>query len=270
MSTGLSSKKPKEEDLIRKFFKSADIPLHDLQMQDRPDARAACLINGTPRTIGIELVEYQLDATDSGGSKGRRLAKLHSAIWAHLNAKLRQDLAVREVDGYLFYDKSCLPRMVAAEHIADELHRFCVDNRDTLVEECKYYAFSRHGEEFQAHMLLSKHFEKILLGRWNVEPRQMWYYSTMMIVGVKGRIVASLIANKSHKGSTYAWGDVDEKWLLICAGATLLPCDSAGGMESQARRQLTSPEVAPLVEESVFDRVALWEKNHRWFVIVPE
>lgn len=269
MSPELSSKKPREEDLIRNFLKSAGVPLQGLQMQDRPDARAVCLVNGTARTIGIELVEYQVDATVSGGSKGRRLDKLHSAIWAHLNAKLRQDLAVRDVDGMLFYDKGCLPRMVAAEHIADRLHRFCVDNRDKLVEECKYYAFSRHGEEFQAYKLLSKHFEKILLGKWNVGFPQMWRYNTMMIVGVERRIVASLIAGKSHKGSTYAWGDVDEKWLLICAGATLLPCDCAGSMQSQARRRLTSPEIARLVEESVFDRIALWEQNHRWCIIVP-
>lgn len=234
-----------------------------------PDVKITCYLGGRRIRVGIEVVEYQVDAK-ADGSLGRRINGVFWAIWKHLKPRLARNGNIRECTGSMYLDWACPPRPRDARAVATELARFLKDHLPMLSHDGQH-RFSRRGRraadpgDFEQYPLLLKHFTGLFVQRpSNLIGPLSWHYNSAAGVGVVEDVVVDLIQNKAAKLASYDRSGTSQTWLLICAGV-YVPRDSAGP-EPHGRHFLKSQRICAAAHQSGFDQVLFWERAHRWHV----
>lgn len=281
MSQG--QKDMRERLLVRQFLEHARIPfsvqgIRSVGKGSRgPDVKVTCRIGGKQVRIGVEVVEYQVDAKHKGGSHGRRIDELQRRIWRSLRPRLAHDPSIRECTGLMCFDLACplefkTPEAAEAivEAIVDDLLKFIKDHVKTLQATTSTW-FSRIGRRprdpgaFDQYPHIKKYFTRLLLRRpLNLRGPLTWQYNNAACVGVVEDGVVSLINAKAGKLPQYNLRGTAQTWLLICAGVSV-PSDSAGS-RNDGQRALRSRQVRDAADHSGFDRVTFWERARNWNV----
>jgi len=231
-----------------------------------PDVRITCTIGGKDIRVGVELVEYQVDAAGERGSQGRQFKAFFDKIWLHLRPLLCNRRGLRECFGTLFFDWDQRPDPREAKNIAEELMRFLRDHRTVLANGELHYFLRKEGPgqegHFDGYPCLKKHFKKIALRNLGtLTGPLLWAYNCAACIGVREDHVLRLIDKKSSKIRSYDLSNVEEVWLLMCAGIAL-PHDSAG--PEHVKPRLFSKAIRDAARNSGFNRVIFWERIHDW------
>jgi len=241
-----------------------------------PDVDVTCTVGGQDIRIGIELTEYQVDATNRG-SKGRRWEAFYWRIQRHLEPLLRSSNSLQHCHGSLDFDWGSTPQPNEAKKVAEELYRFAETHIDELADDVHYGYFrdSRRGrpktnrlvyDSFRGFPLLGKYFKKIGLIRHPNHTGHLWSWNAATGVGIVEDNVVKLIEAKTNKVDKYDTAGTDQTWLVICAGVSI-PHDSAGPDHPGNLVHFKSPEIreaAAAAKRAGFDRVVFWERTHGW------
>ena len=234
-----------------------------------PDVKITCSIGGKNIRVGVELVEYQVDAIVKKGSRGRQFNAFMDKIRQHLKPLLSHNRRLRECFGTLFFDWDQQPNPRDAMKIAQELIRFLGDHVTSLANGERYCFLRKKGPKqgghFDVYPVLKRYFKKIAVTSLNdLNGPFLWTYNIAAFIGVVEENVLRLIGQKTTKMKSYDWSNVKEMWLLIYAGADI-PHDSAGD-QVPGNRKLSSRAIRGAAKNSGFDRVIFWEKIHSWHV----
>jgi len=237
-----------------------------------PDVRITCIMGGRKVRIGIEVTEYQSDATE-GGSQGRRFDSFFSKIWVSLGRGLAEDAQLRECTGYLSFDGTQTPRPHDAPMVAEELVRLLRLHlrklgggaRLTLhrAQECLARLARKPYGDRCSFPLLERYFISVRLQR--CAGPVSWSYNNAASVGAVEGIVVRLITDKARKLPGYTRTGLDETWLLICAGVGIAH-DSAGPAHDGGHA-LRSQRIHDAAARSGFDSVIFWERA-QWHLVL--
>ena len=281
MGKQASEKAERERFLVREFLDYRNIShlprsIRSVYAAAGPDVRIMCTLGRRKVRIGIEVTEYQSDATD-GPSRGRRFDSYFRKIWSHLEPLLAADHQLRECTGYLRFDWTQAPWPNDAGKVAEELvdllrvHLKRLEGGSCLTfyrtRECfKRLQREPYGDR-RSFPLLERYFSSVKLRKsLDLCGPLSWAYNNAACVGLVEEVVVRLIENKAGKLPGYSRTGIDETWLLICAGVGIAH-DSAGPASHgcDALRPQLLQDAAAI---SGFDRVIFWERAHRWHLVL--
>ncbi len=272
-----NKKTQRERSLVREFLRHAGFPFRDrgfrsVETVPGPDWTGTCLVDGHWQRIGIEVTEYQTDATFKG-SPGRMRDGLFQAVWRHLEPLLAGHPPARHYFGSIYFDRRNPLRQRDAKALAYELFAFVTDHVDAIPTK-GLRAFGRTGQypwdpgDFDRYPLLKAHVDKLWVFPVSaIAQAYLWSYSNAACVGVVPPVVMRLLSDKAAKVSGYDTRNTAELWLLICAGVAV-PTDSAG--PQACAKDLICPKISSAARSSGFDRVFFWERAHGWDLRLDE
>ena len=285
-----TNKEQRERRLVRRFLRQVGIPyrLQGVRSVGRgvsgPDVKVTCIVDGGPKRVGIEVTEYQSDATVRGGSPGRARGSFEASLGGILDRQPpggHVTLRLDKTSGWALRDVGAL---------VEEIERFSHEAPQRLGARC----FSRNAcvlhnrryvNPFQGYSKMEEYLEWISLDD-DAGPASWRYGDAQMGIGRETfkRQVLRTIAQKATKCRSYERTGLKELWLLVCAGASHCLSDSAGPdmlshqpnrFSGAERDELAAPDnsnASPLEEDEVlqaasksgFDRVLFCELAWGW------
>ncbi len=256
------SQKEIEELLIREFLNHLGVHVEDLVMQDRPDARLSCIVDGRRQTIGLDVTEYQVDAQSQGGSDSRAVESAWNQIWGRVKqAGFQKYRQLRELEVLTYFDRKNPPRTKQANEVADDLVEFLVSVADGVTEEPVF--FSRREGAFDGRDHLKLCTEKVRVVKYTQQLGPFrWWPDDAAFVEIVPAVITNTLAKKKKARKGYQLPGADEYWLLIAAGCSTT--NSGAGPESLCVNELRSQPIREAVRQSDFDQVYFWERVGDW------
>lgn len=254
-----TQKKRWEKFLIREFLEFMGFAVSRLTASERPDARATVTKDGTRSRIGIEVTLYQVDAAPgaNGGSPGTQL----DAFWREVQKSLRRRLVARRraltLHVHVFLKKGQRALLSDARGLAAELVAFAQENAPRPKQSvCIATLPSRYP-------LLCQYMREVRITNTAPAVGFRWVCADTSVasVGVQLNYVTQHVARKGNKCRNYRWGNVDERWLLICAAGTPIvscagPCPESVDWQDE--------ELITVCKASGFDRIYFYERPWQW------
>jgi hypothetical protein len=254
--------KAAEKAIVRAFLENV-LALHVLRLVGRNPSRyshpadiyAVVERDGGTAVLEIELVEYQVDASDGqeGGSPGERL----NSFWRKVQDSICRRLSKNpvEVDARVTLKHPTKVKQKDAQGLAGELVRFVRGFSFAALEPESLTVFPEElplMAEYVQILTLTKvsHYSIV----WTCTD------ASVAFVGVSPRHVASLIRRKGKKD--YTWTKDAEKWLLVCASGRSV-FGRAGSQPAPATWQ--DPELQAACIASPFDRIYFSDLPRRWY-----
>jgi len=262
-----SRKADRERHLAEKFFAHLGVRIERVEsgpVEQAPDVKVECILDGKRRTIWVELTDYQVDQKPGGGGSparltcnvGRRTLDRAQEIFAGQCPSISLEVMVR-------FDHEALPRKDQIEPLAQELAAFL---RDHAAQGCRQpITFNRRPRAFDAYPLLQSHVESIILFRTSHLP--YWQLNNARHIHLSPEILADRISSKNEKRAGYKGIQAGEDcWLVIVASGET-SADRAGP-EIAAAGIVDNPAVLQAAGQGAFERIYFWEAVRNWHRLI--
>ena len=248
-----------EKFLIRKFLESLGYDVPRLAGGERPDARATVSRDGRTSRLGVELTLYHVDAAP-GTKKGSHGSQLH-AFWQEVQRSLFRRLNPRRtpltLDVHVSLKRGVKTYPSEARSLAAELVAFAQENAPKPGQRVSVKAFPG------TYPLIEKYMRKVIVS--NIAPAVAFHWgcteASTASVGVVVEHVTKHVETKGRKCRTYKWGNVDGRWLLICASGWPIVSSAGPRPESVDWR---SAELVEACISSGFDKIFFYERPWEW------
>lgn len=240
-----SSGKEQERKVLLGFLKRLQLGYYEAIDGERPDFTLNFSSNAKKTSIGCEITFFYADKGSRGSTQERFMKqwkKFAKSLRAELDKEGQEYTHLYEAIHFKNPDFNIMDRFDNNDFVSQIV--LAVKNRKNKED-------LRHFEK-DALPLLAEHVDHIYLRDTTPEPGVLWWPSHLQAgeVGDPTASLVKIIEEKNVVGSTYDWGNVAEKWLLIYSGASgitdmiIFPSDF-------------STDQLPRV---CFDRVYIWDR----------
>jgi len=259
VSTTITMRKIQELRIIREFLRFRGFRSFRLKPQEKPDAIATLPIKGKHHRIGIELIEYHVDAPPSIASQGREIHRVWQAIQTSINRRISHRPDLMHTTGWVCLKTSNLSKKPKAQQLAAELVKLALEFLGTFISKQTITTFSS-----STYPLLQAHVRKVILFRTDVARNVGWACADAdsSPIGLSENYITSIIQRKGLKNRKYNWNQSNERWLLITAsGSTVF--NSAGRYIENIN--WSSPNFKSACQSAGFDRILFWDRMYNWY-----
>jgi hypothetical protein len=228
---------------------------------------------GQRKRIGIELTDHYIDALAGEPSPLNAITGFWKLVESSLIRRISQRQNLKGIVGRIQFARELskrikvlsaprLTRREIARQVAQEIISFVERHEETKPNWHRYTA-----HDFGNYPAMAAVVKSLMFTRATTESsfpaRGLWACSNVTTghISLSLDYVESAIQEKNKKAANYAWGNAEEKWLLIVAGG--------GEINTQAPRRESfinwcTKCLTQLCQQSPFDKIIVWERVGKW------
>ena len=262
------TQKEYERLVICDFLRSMGYSVSRPVWRERPDAVLTVRRGGIVTRVGIEHTDYYADTCPGQPSPGADLVALWDEVQTSLARRIGQRKSLAHTTGLVTLKAQRPPfphkaqqRTLVARELAADLVQVALANSLAAGEERLITTWPT------ACGILGRYVKRIRLWQRDsslrFDPRFNWRCANASAarVGIVVPYVVEAVARKTAKARSYNWGAIDERWLLLTAGAKTV---FQGGGRHPDHVNWSQAGLRSTCAKSGFDRIFVWEHVHRW------